>query len=156
MSIPLPKHLESLTKSELESLCVDCGLCCSASVSIDKSLKVIFPGLECQYLEKKHGGEAGETWCSVYDTRHEVAKTWCRPLPEAISKGILPNACPYVVDMPGYNGPITLTEGQYDTLIPLIVPDIKKHGQPNWVSGDQWSSFVRMEDVIIKSKKSVK
>lgn len=53
MSAKLPKHLDGLSKSELESMCVNCGLCCYAQVELVKGHKVLVPELRCRHLVNK-------------------------------------------------------------------------------------------------------
>lgn len=139
MSEKLPVHLKVLAKGDLESLCVNCGLCCYAAVPIAKGLNVLVPELRCKYLVNK--GTDGETCCSVYEDRFEKAGAWCLPLGEAIAKGIFPNSCPYVKDMPGYVGKAILDDKTLNLVMPSIRKAITSQEQPRWLSDRDWTSF---------------
>lgn len=133
----LPPHLKSLSSSALEAMCINCGICCVGSVKIGDE-KIRTPDLGCKYLEWKDD----ESRCSIYETRHEVAKDWCQPLAAAISKGILPDLCPYVKDLDSYSGPISLSEDQYNKTKPLLRALLASKGQPQWTDDTQWQEFM--------------
>lgn len=138
----LPVVLEGLEKSQLESMCVDCGLCCYASVNVNKSNgNVLIPDLRCKHLEVDKSN--GKSCCSVYDTRHEVAKGWCLPLGEAIAKGVFPEACPYVRDVKDYVGTAVLSDAQYSALRPQLQKALSEQGKPAWVSDSTWNQFLQ-------------
>lgn len=142
MSQGLPPPLNRLNYQQLEDLCVDCGLCCKASIQIDEFKKAVIPELGCKYLVHKR---EGEHYCSVYNVRHDIAKGWCRPLNEAIQKGIFPDICPYVKDIEGYKGPEILPWGEYDVLRPLIKKALQREEKPEWASYEMWKSFTEDE-----------
>ena len=131
MTAKLPLHLEVLSKSDLEGMCVNCGLCCYAGVPVAK-------GVNALLVQK---GSDGETCCSVYDERFEKAKGWCLPLAEAIQKGIFPEICPYVQDLKGYAGKVLLDHHTYDLVMPQIRKALTSEGQPRWLSDRDWKSF---------------
>lgn len=137
----LPVVLEGLEKSQLESMCVDCGLCCYASVPVAKSTgNVLIPDLRCKHLEIEKA--TGKSCCSVYEQRHDVAKGWCLPLTEAIAKGVFPDACPYVRDVQGYVGTAILPDSAYDAIRPQLVKALAAQGKPPWVSDSTWDQFL--------------
>lgn len=134
----LPKHLSILKSDKLESMCVNCGLCCYAQVRIDKSVAVLVPELRCKHLMQK---SEGETCCSVYENRHDVAGEWCFPLAKAIENGLFPKECPYVADMEGYVGSQVLNSDQYIQIRPHLQKAVSEKGQPEWASDEMWKSF---------------
>ena len=142
----LPEPLAWLTKASLESLCVNCGLCCHSQVAVEKGLNVLVPDLRCKYLDKKVGGESGEMCCSVYEDRHNVAKGWCFPLAEAIEKGLFPDLCPYVQEVKGYVGTQILPDAQYKQIKPLLKKALTANGKPEWASDEAWKTFLLDDD----------
>lgn len=139
MSVKLPLHLEKLSKSDLEGMCVNCGLCCYAGVPVQKGLNVLVPELRCKYLVQK--GTDGETCCSTYDTRFEKAGAWCLPLADAIQKGVFPELCPYVSDLKGYVGKSILDERSMRLVLPQIRKAVAADGKPEWLSDGDWKHF---------------
>jgi uncharacterized cysteine cluster protein YcgN (CxxCxxCC family) len=137
MPQPLPRHLQKLSKAELESLCVDCGICCTSAIPVGKS-SVFVPELRCKHLSYKDG----ESQCGVYNVRHDVAKNWCLPIADAIAKNVLPNACPYVQGMSNYEGPIALSESAYDMIRPQVKDKLIKGMKPEWASDSHWAKFL--------------
>lgn len=135
----LPVHLTKMAKSTLESLCVDCGLCCHAAVPVAKGVTAVIPELACKHLARACDGK---TSCGVYDKRLDVAKGWCNALGDAIEKGLFPNECPYVKDMPNYQGTTVLSDRTYQLIKPQLKKAILEKGMPQWVSPDAWKSFV--------------
>jgi uncharacterized cysteine cluster protein YcgN (CxxCxxCC family) len=136
----LPLHLEGLSKSDLEGMCVNCGLCCYAAVPVEKSVNALVPELRCKYLVQK--GSDGETCCSTYDTRFEKAGEWCMPLADAIQKGIFPELCPYVRDMKDYVGKVVLPDHLQQFVMPQIRKALIPQGQPRWLADSDWKAFV--------------
>lgn len=141
MSVRLPLHLEGLSKSELEGMCVNCGLCCYAAVPVAKGVNALIPELRCKYLVQK--GADGETCCSTYETRFEKAAGWCLPLADAIQKGIFPEQCPYVQDVKGYVGKVALDERTYNLVRPQVKEHLVSKGMPVWADAQAWSNFVK-------------
>lgn len=140
MTTHLPLHLEVMSKSDLEGMCVNCGLCCYAAVPVTKGVNALIPELRCKYLIQK--GSDGETCCSTYETRFEKAGEWCLPLADAINKGIFPDQCPYVKDMKDYVGKTILDDKTYNLLRPQLHNAIVSKGMPPWVIPQEWSEFV--------------
>lgn len=138
----LPPHLANRSNSELERMCVRCGMCCFASARLDKNCEgsIFIPDLCCKYLHfNKNISE-----CEVYKNRHQVAK-WCMPLEKAIEKGVFPPQCPYVKDMPGYVGANVLSNEEYDLLKSYLVETFKSQGQPVWVKDHNWQRFIKAD-----------
>lgn len=142
----LPEPLKWLTKSALEDMCVNCGLCCNASIEVEKGHTILVPELRCKHLMMKAGGESGETCCSVYDDRLEVAKGWCFPLAEAIEKGLFPELCPYVQDVKGYVGAKILTDDAYQEIKPQLRKAMSENTRPQWADVDVWKRFIEGEE----------
>lgn len=134
----LPLHLESLSKADLEGMCVDCGLCCHAAIPVAKGVNAIVPELHCKHLKRD---DMGKSCCSVYDTRLEVAKGWCFPLAEAIQKGLFPDQCPYVREMKDYVGTTVLDDRSYEVIRPQVQKAVLEKGMPPWVAESVWKSF---------------
>lgn len=137
MTSQLPKHLLGLSKSELEGMCIDCSLCCYASVPLEKG-NILVPDLRCRYLSFNN---IGKSCCAVYQNRHEVAKDWCLSLAEAISKGVFPEQCPYVANMQDYVGSVVLSEAAFDLIEPQVRKAIMEHGKPPWMADSSWVAF---------------
>ena len=112
--------------------------CCYASAQLGKG-QVLVPELRCKHLNVE---ENGKSCCSVYETRHEVAKGWCLPLAEAIQKGVFPDLCPYVRDMQDYVGSAVLSEDAYSYVRPQLQKSIMDSGKPSWVSDQLWAKFL--------------
>jgi uncharacterized cysteine cluster protein YcgN (CxxCxxCC family) len=128
-----------LDKSTLESLCVDCGICCHPAVPIAKGVNAVVPELHCKHLSRDCDGK---TACTVYDKRLDIAKSWCYKLEDALEKGLFPDACPYVKDMPNYEGTTILNDRVYAMVKPQIREAIIAKGMPEWASERDWKSFV--------------
>lgn len=146
----LPKHLLGLSDTQLEGMCIDCGLCCHAKVEVAKGVSALIPELRCKYLMDKSGGEEGETCCSVYDRRLELAGDWCFPLAEAIDKGLFPKECPYVQQMDDYVGAQVLNDDVYKSLRPDLrksaIEKSAKVGPPKWAHSLDWAHFVYSDE----------
>lgn len=138
----LPPKLAKMSKKDLEGLCVDCGVCCWSAIKMHKG-SVFVPELRCKYLEIDKG--TSESRCSIYNKRHEIAKNWCLPLADAIAKSVFPNQCPYVKDLPDYQGSQPLSPEAYDFLRPKIRKALIAKGQPQWVSDSDWDHFAGLE-----------
>ena len=139
-SAKLPKHLLGLDKKSLESMCVDCGLCCYASVPVNKSESAYVPELRCKHLEIEKS--SGKSCCNVYENRLEVAKGWCMPLAEAIQKGLFPEQCPYVRDMKDYVGAKIFPDPMYKAMKPSLQKSMAEGGKPEWVDEEHWNDFL--------------
>ena len=131
----LPKHLLNLSKSDLEGMCVDCGLCCYASAPFGKGM-VLVPELRCKHLAFKSDGAS---CCSIYETRHDTG--WCMPLAKAIEQNIFPDACPYVQDMKDYVGSAVLSDEAYEAVRPQLKKSMLNNERPEWVSPSHWEKF---------------
>lgn len=128
-----------MSKAELEGLCVSCGACCHASVSIAKGVDAIMPDLRCKYLALKSG--TNESCCSVYEDRFEKAKGWCLPLADAIEKGVFPSQCPYVKDLKGYVGRVVLDERTMNEVNKSVKDFVVSKGMPDWISEYDWKAY---------------
>ena len=133
------RQLLGLEKSQLEDMCVNCGLCCYAQIDLGKG-KAFIPELRCKHLTVEKN--TGKSCCSVYEDRHEKAN-WCLPLAEAVSKGIFPDQCPYVKDLKSYVGSAILSDEAYQAIRPSIQKAVSEKGKPDWVSDSHWQEFLK-------------
>jgi len=78
---------------KFEALCKRCGRCCR--------LKVILNGRHIALDQYCPFYDAQARRCMVYPYRHAVRPT-CRPIPQAIREGLLPEDCPYVAPLKGH------------------------------------------------------
>lgn len=77
----------------------------------------------------------------MYEDRHDV-NPQCLPLADAIQKGILPKACPYVCDMANYVGPQVLPSDVYSQLKPHIQKSLNNKPAPAWIDDATWKAFM--------------
>lgn len=141
----LPPSLAALTVESLEGLCTRCGLCCFSSVEVPDGRQMLVPELHCQFAELGESATgAPEARCTVYGERHELAKSWCMPLAKALARGAMPDACPYVQNIPGYKGAFVPDADLYVNLKPVIRKALSPDGdKPAWARADQWEAFSR-------------
>jgi len=139
----LPDHLAKLSKSELESICVDCGLCCHANVEVEKGVTALIPDLTCKHLRVE---DDGVSRCSIYGERHEIAKEWCLPLADAIDKAIFPKTCPYVTEMVDYTGALVLSDDTYKSVRNTLQKSLVTQEKPEWLSDVSWAKFLFLDD----------
>lgn len=84
------KSLSEMTRTEWESLCDGCALCCLVKLEDEDTGEVAYTDVACELLK------IGVCKCSDYENRHVKVPT-CIPLtPENISEiGWLPVTCAY-------------------------------------------------------------
>lgn len=80
-------------------VCNQCGQCCHVGVSLGKT-KITLRKVVCKHLRATSDNK---TQCSVYPKRFKVAP-WCLSVGEAVEQERLPKSCPYVKDLPDYEG----------------------------------------------------
>lgn len=136
----LPARLLGLEKAQLESICVDCSLCCYASIPFGKG-SVLIPEMRCKHLQVEKG--TGKSCCAVYEDRHDVAGGWCLPLADAIAKGVFPQECPYVRDLQNYIGSATVSDETYQAIRPALQKAIAAGGKPEWLLASHWEMFLK-------------
>jgi len=78
-----------------EDKCRRCGKCCQRSIIIYDGRMRQIDGVYCPFFDTK------TKLCMCYEQRHEINPI-CLPVDQAIAKGLLPDDCPYVADVPGY------------------------------------------------------
>ena len=84
------KSLEEMTKSEWESLCDHCGVCCLHCVRDEESGKIIRLAVSCQFLD------ASICRCLVYECRSLIAPDCIELSPDKIRQMLfLPYTCAY-------------------------------------------------------------
>lgn len=121
-------------------MCTDCGMCCHPAVELDTGTKIVVPDLACKHLDRD---DEGKTRCNVYSTRlqNSVAGKWCRELSDGIREGIFPKECPYVVDMPDYEGPKLFDVPLYRVVRKQVARTITAHDRPEWADEGQWKKL---------------
>lgn len=134
-------HLSILEKSKpLESYCTNCGACCKAGVTFQKSHslhRVYINDLSCRNLSM----ENGKSKCAVYGTRFQKAQ-WCADTEEMLVKGLVPQDCPYVENLNGYKPSVTLDNNSYSQLIPLLQLGISK-GSKEPFNEEEYNDFMQ-------------
>ncbi len=84
------KSLKEMTKSEWESLCDNCGLCCLHSVQDGKTGKIKLLAAACQYLN------TSTCRCSIYENRSKIEPDCIVFSPDMIRRlKRLPYSCAY-------------------------------------------------------------
>jgi uncharacterized cysteine cluster protein YcgN (CxxCxxCC family) len=84
-------------KKKDENLCRRCGKCCYIKMKFGRVS--IFTNKHCEFLD------TNTNLCTVYKDRFEK-KPGCLTIEQAIALNALPNDCPYVKDIEGYEGPL--------------------------------------------------
>ncbi len=84
-----------------EELCQRCGRCCHEKLSIDGV--VVITDVPCQHYDEQSSS------CRVYQRRHSE-EVRCITVAGGIEAGAFPADCPYVQDLKGYKGAITIEE----------------------------------------------
>jgi uncharacterized cysteine cluster protein YcgN (CxxCxxCC family) len=83
--------------TEHEDKCLRCGRCCFKKVTY--AGKAFFTNVPCRHLH------LATRTCTKYKRRYEL-KDGCVPWEQAIEMRSFPSDCPYVRDIPGYQGPL--------------------------------------------------
>lgn len=92
------KSLKEMTKSEWESLCDNCGLCCLHRVQDIKTGKMKLLAVACQHLD------SSSCSCSIYEERFKIEPTCLALSPNKIRRlKKLPNTCAYRCLIEGRN-----------------------------------------------------
>ncbi len=91
-------NLPPVGSKEWEDLCTGCGKCCCDKVWRGKKLVAL--ASFCKFLDLETNR------CSVYKNRFSYEPLCSQIDAEIIEMGALPEDCPYVVDLPGYKGPL--------------------------------------------------
>jgi len=81
--------------------CRKCGKCCYFKARIGG--QVVLTKTACPFLDEK------TNLCKVFDKRFEVVEG-CLPAETAAQRGMLPEDCPFVQDIPNYKGPRPIEE----------------------------------------------
>ena len=83
-------------KKNKDDLCRQCGKCCYIKTVIGNI--AVFTRKHCEYLDKK------TNLCTIYKDRFKI-KPDCLNIEKAIQIRAVPNDCPYVQNLNGYDGP---------------------------------------------------
>jgi uncharacterized cysteine cluster protein YcgN (CxxCxxCC family) len=81
-----------------ENVCLRCGRCCYFA-DIRPGGVLIRSNDACPSLDKK------TNLCKIYSVRRQMNPK-CTLLEMAIANRVLPTDCPYVKNIPGYEGPV--------------------------------------------------
>jgi len=135
-SLQIPEEIER--KFSDESLCRKCGQCCYSSIPYQDRLTII-PDLPCKYLVKQ---SETITTCSIYPERQQLVK-WCNLVTrDTVCKGLFPQDCPYVKDIPGYQGKVMIADQereQFYLMLSRIFPDQMR---PEYLGEPDWERFI--------------
>jgi uncharacterized cysteine cluster protein YcgN (CxxCxxCC family) len=82
--------------NESESKCLRCGRCCYKKVTY--AGKAFFTNIPCRHLN------VATRTCTKYAKRYSLPDG-CIPFDQAVETRAFPSDCPYVRDIPGYEGP---------------------------------------------------
>jgi uncharacterized cysteine cluster protein YcgN (CxxCxxCC family) len=88
-------------KKKHEELCNHCGKCCYFKVALGK--QAFFSKNHCPFLD------LNTKLCTVYKDRFKKNPE-CLSIKDAIRIKALPNDCPYVEGLEGYQGPIWIED----------------------------------------------
>ncbi|MCF6266229.1 MAG: hypothetical protein L3J57_06750 [Desulfuromusa sp.] len=80
---------------EWENTCDNCGRCCYEKY--DYRGKIFYTETPCQYLDTE------TNLCRIYDRRSELNFDCVCLTPKLVQAGILPDDCPYVKKIKGYD-----------------------------------------------------
>jgi len=92
-----------IPKGEQTGKCKRCGRCCFYKAM--SSVGPVFTDKPCPYLCRS------TMLCTVFENRFS-SLVGCLTTEQAIKMRALPSDCPYVADVPGYVGPLSLEEFQ--------------------------------------------
>jgi uncharacterized cysteine cluster protein YcgN (CxxCxxCC family) len=121
-----------------ESVCRQCGQCCYSSVLYEDRL-VIIPELPCKYLVKKSDTVAV---CAIYPNRHQLVK-WCNPVNQStVAKGLFPDDCPYVKDIPGYVGKTQMGDSGKKEFYMTLRRTFPNQMRPEYINESDWDKFL--------------
>lgn len=121
-----------------EARCRRCGRCCHGAIRVQDRM-ILLEDLPCRHLRR---GPDGLYACDVYAIRHLTG--WCHRITvESIRKELFPPDCPYVREIKGYEGKITLPPGEFAATIPILRKIFDGFPQPDYVKKRDWDRFLR-------------
>lgn len=121
-----------------ENLCRKCGKCCYCSLLYKNRLTII-PELPCKYLVKQTESKA---ICSIYPVRQKIAP-WCNSVnKKTVNSGLFPDDCPYVKDIPGYQGKVLLAGEERRNFYIMLKKIFPSQLQPEYISEHHWLKFI--------------
>ena len=84
------KSLKEMTKTEWESLCDQCGICCLHCVRDEQTGEILRLAVSCQYFDTSN------CQCLVYECRSLIAQDCIELSPDKIRHmNVLPHTCAY-------------------------------------------------------------
>jgi len=102
--------INNIDSEEIESLCLQCGLCCHEKVKLSSGDVIINPTKKCKFL-----GE--DKLCTIYESRFQL-NPGCLNFKQMIAKDyILPDSCPYTKLRSDYVPAIVVTKEEFDELM---------------------------------------
>jgi len=90
-----------MSRRKKKERCLRCGRCCHFKTFWDGLL--VFTNRTCRYFDPQ------TRRCTVYKKRFRMG-VGCLTVAESIERRALPTDCPYVEDIEGYEGPLTMEE----------------------------------------------
>lgn len=94
------KKTAGKSKSDWEAVCARCGRCCHEKIEFEG--RVYYTDIPCQFLDP------ATSLCRVYGERDRKRPGCVRLTSENVSKGFLPQDCPYVAAIDNYPAPTLL------------------------------------------------
>ncbi len=135
-SLQIPEEIER--KFSDDSLCRKCGRCCYSSIPYQGRLAII-PDLSCKYLVRQGDNRA---LCSVYPEREKTAK-WCnRVTRDTVCKGLFPDDCPYVKEIPGYQGKVMIGAQAQEPFYQMLSRVFPDQMRPEYLAEPDWERFI--------------
>jgi len=145
-SLAIPEEIAQ--KFSDESLCRKCGQCCYSSVLYQDRLTII-PDLPCKYLKKQNENMA---ICSIYSERQKVAR-WCNNVTkDTVCKGLFPDDCPYVQNIPGYQGKVMISGQEKERFYLWLSRTFPDQIRPEYISELDWGKFILMLNNLGKAQ----
>ena len=119
-----------------ESLCRRCGVCCLTGVRV-KDKMVLLPDLPCRHLSRPANGPCS---CAVYP--HRDLTGFCHRVNlESIRAELFAPDCPYVRDLPRYQGKTAVSPAEFDEIKPILRNLFKLLDKPDYARRADWDRF---------------
>lgn len=98
-----------------ENLCRRCGLCCHQKIRFGDV--VVITDVPCEFLD------TATNLCTVYPDRF-IKQPLCSSAEASVLAGALPNDCPYVGGVSGYDAPVLLRDHpEYEDGVNQLFPE---------------------------------
>jgi len=120
-----------------EALCRRCGMCCHSAMKVEGRF-VLLQDLPCRHLTWDAEGRAV---CRIYPRRERAG--FCNKLSrESVERNLFPPDCPYVRDIPGYEGKVAVSAAEFQNLLPALRKIFHHYPQPSAVAARPWRRFL--------------